>query len=398
MTPIRSLLAYVAVLAAAGCSSQPVTQFNGAAEGRLSNAPYEQAKPVPFKARLYAVSPGLIAALRVEKPAQGDPGRLDVERRAYQYRLGVGDELRLSVWSPLRSLASFNAEPAPTEPSQGEPVRSRVIASMKPVPALSELVVQVQPDGQVQLPYLGAVKAAGLTRVQLAQSLEKQLAGLVAVPVIDLRVNAYRSQWVQLTGAVTRPGPIALDEQPMTLLEVLGRGGPFTAEADTRRVFLSRGGKRHVIGLPQLLQGDPLYNGVLQAGDVVHVPDVQEAKVFVLGEVSLKQRSVLPLKAGGLTLGEALATAGGLNPATAHARGVFVIRASRDEKQVVQVFQLDLENAASYVLADAFPLRSRDFVFVSPGKDADWRQIASELQPLLKGPDAAEVDIGIFQP
>lgn len=393
----------LAALGVTACTTPKGPQFQGAAQGALSSAPYAQAKQVPQRARLYTISPGLIATLRSEKaPAGGDPKRLANDLKAYQYLIGPGDELTLSVWSPFKGIAAFSAETH--APQQGgaaptvESVRSRVIEGMRAVPGLSDLKLLVQADGTVQIPYLSSVRVAGFTRAQLAQSLEKQLAKYLPFPVLDLRISAYRARSIQVTGEVAHPGIQYLNDRPLTLLDALGNAGPQTASADPRRVILVRGGKRFAISQAPMLLGDPLFNVVLGDGDIVNVPDNQDARVFVLGELTQRGRSVVPMKSVGLSLGEALAQAGGINPLTAQPKGVFVMRASLEERGVIQVFQLDLENAGAYVLADAFPLRPRDYVYVTASGAAQWNRVVDDLLPTIRAPEPAKDDTEPFVP
>jgi len=97
----------------------------------------------------------------------------------------------------------------------------------------------------------------------------------------------------------------------------------------------------------------------------------------------------LPFEAQGLTLAQALARAGGLNDARADARGVFVFRLEDphvlppdsvdrvgNKGRVPVVYVLDLSDPASLFVAQGFPIKHRDVLYVSNAP-------AAELQKFL---------------
>ena len=122
---------------------------------------------------------------------------------------------------------------------------------------------------------------------------------------------------------------------------------------------------------------------ILQDGDVVHVSRNDDQKVFVLGEVVKAQP--IPIQRSRMTLAEALASAGGLNELQANASGVFVLRTSSNPDNVADVYQLDASNALALVLADQFPLQSRDIVYVTAAPIARWNRLVQQLLPTILG-------------
>jgi polysaccharide biosynthesis/export protein len=95
---------------------------------------------------------------------------------------------------------------------------------------LSQVVV-VQPDGTFTFPLVGRVKAADTTTEELAQAIGALLAkGFIKDPQVAVTVQEYRSKTVFVVGEVARPGSYPLSGN-MTLVEVLAKAGPTTAEA-----------------------------------------------------------------------------------------------------------------------------------------------------------------------
>lgn len=84
---------------------------------------------------------------------------------------------------------------------------------------------------------------------------------------------------------------------------------------------------------------------------------------------------------GPMSLSEALADAGGLNPVSANAAQIYVFRAG-DQPQQVKVYQLDAMNPGLLVLGDRFVLRPRDIVFVDPANLTRFSRVVSQILPL----------------
>jgi polysaccharide export outer membrane protein len=118
---------------------------------------------------------------------------------------------------------------------------------------------------------------------------------------------------------------------------------------------------------------------LLQDSDVVRVASREEAKVYVLGEVD--KPSALQLENGRLSLVQALADVGGLSPLSAQAKGIYVIRAQ--DSTDIEVYHLDARNPVALAMADRFPLRPRDVVYVDATNLARWNRVLGLLAPTL---------------
>ena len=87
----------------------------------------------------------------------------------------------------------------------------------------------VEPDGMLNFPFLGRVKAAGLSPAELERKLITLLSdGYLKRPQVSVAVKQYRSQRVFVTGEVGKPGPYGLrpDRSLLTLLQDVGELTP----------------------------------------------------------------------------------------------------------------------------------------------------------------------------
>ena len=278
----------------------------------------------------------------------------------YVYRVGAGDVLSVVVWDHPELTAPFGSFNNAQE--QGNVVRE---------------------DGTIYYPFIGAVKAAGKTALEIRNEMETRLGKFIESPQIDVRVAGYRSQRFFVAGSVNQPGTFPITDIPLTLVDAINVSGGLTDDADLFDVRLTRGDISRVTPLYDILfEGDVAKNVVLQHGDVVHVAPNERRQAFVLGEVL--QPQALPLTNRPLSLTQALATVGGIQEARADGRGVYVVRASEFDG-VIDVYQLDVSKAWMLALGDQFMLEPRDIVYVSPAPITRWNRWVSNVLPSLQG-------------
>jgi polysaccharide export outer membrane protein len=98
--------------------------------------------------------------------------------------------------------------------------------------------VPVRPDGKISLPLLNDVQAAGLSPMQLRESLTKALSAYMPEPAVSVLVREVHSFKVTVIGQVKAPGRYELKDRA-TVLDVLAlAGGPNEYAARNRIVVL----------------------------------------------------------------------------------------------------------------------------------------------------------------
>jgi polysaccharide biosynthesis/export protein len=100
--------------------------------------------------------------------------------------------------------------------------------------------VRVRPDGQVTLPFLNDVQAAGQTPKALGALIEKRLKEYVNTPVVTVGVEQAPPGPVSVLGEVTKPGKFPY-EGGLTVLDALALAGGMTEYAHKDRVYVLRG-------------------------------------------------------------------------------------------------------------------------------------------------------------
>jgi polysaccharide export outer membrane protein len=93
--------------------------------------------------------------------------------------------------------------------------------------------VPVRPDGQISLPLLDDVQAAGLTPKQLKDDLARRLAKYISSPEVSVIVREIHSLRVAVLGAVNKPGRYDLKSRASVLDAIALAGGlsPYAARS-----------------------------------------------------------------------------------------------------------------------------------------------------------------------
>jgi polysaccharide export outer membrane protein len=136
-------------------------------------------------------------------------------------------------------------------------------------------VFPVRPDGMISMTLLGDVRAAGLTPMQLGDSITQLLKKFIQEPSVAVVVTAVNSRRVYLVGEVNKVGPVPMSAG-MTALQAIASAGGLTLFANPKHIYILRneGGKQQKIPFDykQALKGDSKQLLPLQPGDTIVVP------------------------------------------------------------------------------------------------------------------------------
>ncbi|MBJ9711708.1 polysaccharide biosynthesis/export family protein [Burkholderia gladioli] len=312
------------------------------------------------------------------------PADLFPDPTQYVYRIEPQDILGVTVWD----------HPELTTP-QGQSFSAggnttQTIAGALQQPYTNALPGQADPygqtvgaDGTIYFPFVGRIRVAGRTAQDVRDELAAKLARYVKNPQIDLRVLSYRSQKVQVTGEVKTPGPLAITDVPLRLVDAITRSGGTTAEADLQRVRLTRDGKFYVLDANAMLdRGEAKENVMLQPGDVINVPDRSDSRVFIMGEV--KQPVTVPMLKGKLTIADAITAGGGILDTDANPRQVYVLRDLQDKPDMPDIYRLDMTQPDALMLSSRFQLKPLDVVYVGTAGSVQFNRLLQQIFPTIQ--------------
>jgi polysaccharide export outer membrane protein len=134
----------------------------------------------------------------------------------------------------------------------------------------------VRPDGQITLPLLNDVRAAGLTPEQLREALTKAAAKLIEDPSVTVGIKAINSRKVHITGQVAKPGEYPLTAST-TIVQLIAKAGGLHEFADSKKIIVVRNdaGKQvfFKFNYKDFVNGKNLKQNIeLKPGDTVVVP------------------------------------------------------------------------------------------------------------------------------
>lgn len=145
----------------------------------------------------------------------------------------------------------------------------------------------VRHDGMAELPVIGEVKLAGMSIPQAESFLKDQYAKYFIEPFVMMQVTNRRV--VVFNGSSSGAKVIALNDEEMTLIEVLAKAGGITGSGKAYRVKVIRGDlsdpKIDLIDL-STIEGMQNANLIVQANDIIYVDPRVRVSSGILSEIS----------------------------------------------------------------------------------------------------------------
>lgn len=309
------------------------------------------------------ITPALIQAQRTAVPPAIPPEVQQLFGQPQPYTIGPSDIISVIVY----------------DHPELQPLGGAVISQSSDPTGISGAPGFIVDDsGFIYYPYARRVKVGGLTEIQAAELIESRIRSVIKDPQVSVRIVSFRSRRAYVDGEVRLPGTQIFTDVPMTLSEAINRAGGITAAGDRSFVTLTRNNQTTVIDLMRLQElGVNPNRIVLQNGDLVTVRGRDESKIFVMGEIL--RPSALPMRNGRLSLNEALGEAGGPNLGTANTGQIYVIRNVGQDKPAI--YHLNASHPSALALAETFPLRPRDVVYLDAVPLVQWNRIISLILP-----------------
>jgi polysaccharide export outer membrane protein len=225
--------------------------------------------------------------------------------------------------------------------------------------------LQVDDDGDVVVPLIGAVHVAGDTLREAEKSIANELVAkeMINSPNIHLKITAFAASTITVSGEVQSPGKLQL-LAPRSLLAVLADAGGETAAAGGHvEIHHKQAGAAEQIVEVTYTPGKnsaEAENALVLPGDTVYIP--RAGVIYVLGAVN-RPGGYLMVNGGTLNLPQAVALAMGVSP-VGSSKSVIVVR--KQDGQVGEYhFRLDEMQRGK---AETFALTDGDMVYVPTSK------------------------------
>lgn len=237
---------------------------------------------------------------------------------------------------------------------------------------------RVDGNGNIQIPYLGAIKVGGLTLAQAQNQIIEISKKYLNDPWVVVEVGEYKSHPLYLLGQFRNSGTFYMD-RPLNLLQGIAMGNGYDGTADLTSARLIRDKKTMPVDINDLLtRGDQRHNVWLKPGDTIFIPDSKNRLVFVFGAV--KKGGPVAIPPGGLTLAQAIATAE-LRDTGHDFRYIRIIRSLSATQGELMVVDFD-----KILRGEAMPLilQQGDIVYVPKSGLGNWNDAINEILPSLQ--------------
>jgi polysaccharide export outer membrane protein len=338
------------VVAAGGCALMPVSGPSSwdvwAGQHDPKNLPYAFVRITPKVADVLGkAAPRLVA----EFPDRSRPK--DVV-------FGIGDVVAVTIFE-----ASSGGLFIPAE------------AGVRPGNFITIPSQAVDVNGNITIPYAGAIRARGRTAAEIQQAIVDALKDRAIEPQAVVSLADQRTSLITVLGDVGRAGRLPAQLSAERILDTIARAGGTAGPGPDEWVMLERNGRRALSPFGALIY-EPANNIYIHANDIIYV--YREPQTY-LTFGALGQQQQIPFGTWRITLAEAVAKAGGLVDGAADPASVFLYRGeTRDVAEAIGIdvskfqgpiipviYNINFRNPASYFLATTFEIRNKDVIYVS---------------------------------
>ncbi|ALN72055.1 polysaccharide biosynthesis/export family protein [Aureimonas sp. AU20] len=255
----------------------------------------------------------------------------------------------------------------------------------------------VDTRGQINVPYAGAIRAAGRLPEEIRADIEQRLADRAIEPQVVINLVQSRSSQISVLGDVNGAAKIEINPNGERVLDAISGAGGLSAPGRESYVTLQRGSTTATVPFEELLS-NPRENIFLYPGDVVYVN--RERRTFLaFGASGLSGR--VDFDESNLTLAEAIGKVGGLLDSRADPAQVFLYRlvdaqtlarmgvqtgvTKGGDGQFPVIFRLNLRKPDGLFLAQKFGMRDKDILYISNSDSAEVTKFLAVVNTVTSG-------------
>lgn len=384
----RAVLVVCGLASLSGCGGFPAngpkaSTFNDARWQYVTAPAEDGGSDLPFV--LVDVDSKVLAALGTTDDSSYFMGKFTDRRAPTNIALGVGDTIRVTI---------FEAGPGGLFSS----TNNKDVASGANAITLPDQ--EVDQTGRISVPYAdkngdgGLIKVSGRRPAEVQNDIQHRLMNKALEPQVIVTLVKRTSNLYSVMGDVNSPGRFSIEQGGVRILDALSNaGGPKNTDYNTL-ITLQRGTTSATARLSVLLHHSE-NNIFVQPSDILAVKK-DERYYNVLG--STRANSRVAFEAESVTVADALAKAGGLDPEIAEPASVVVLR-REEAKTLAQlevplegakagepmptVYRFDLNKPSGMFLAQKMQLRNNDVVYVSKHAFSDVSKLLGALRDVL---------------
>lgn len=357
-------------MALTACSSIPTS---GPSTSAVTQAP---ANPSSIGIQVVDVNDDVARRL-LSLQLAGDFSKTLGEHATTSQQLGAGDVIEVSIWEAPPALL-FGTSSTDGRPNTTSNAR---------VTALPDQTIDS--NGNVRIPFVGPIRAAGRTPEELGMAITERLKGKANQPQTLVRLVQNTTSYVTIVGDVNSSKRMPLTPSGERILDALASAGGVRQPIEKMTLQVTRGKTVQSLPLETIIR-DPRQNVPLQPGDVVTAL-YQPNSFTALGATGKNEE--INFEAQGITLAQALGRMGGLNDSRSDAQGVFIFRFEKANALqwplqpvktapnglVPVVYRVNLKDPNSFFVAQSFMMDNKDVVYVSNAPIAELQKFLNVI-------------------
>lgn len=296
--------------------------------------------------------------------------------------IGRGDVLDIAIWEAPPAVLFGAAGGDPRLTSSGSTARGTSLPEQ-----------MVDSDGRIVIPFVGSVQAAGRTPQEIAREISLRLHGKAHQPQAIVRLLRNAAATVTVVGDVMTSARVPLTAKGERILDVLAGAGGVKQPVNKTMIQITRGPQVTSMPLETVVR-DPRQNVILKPDDVMTVL-FQPFSFTALGATGRNEE--VPIEATGVTLAQALGRVAGLQDNRADVKGVFLFRLENPialspelqassqaiDGRVPVIYRINMKDPATLFLAQRFPIRDKDVLYVSNAPLADFQKFVNVVYSTL---------------
>jgi len=299
------------------------------------------------------------------------------EGRSIGSMIGKGDVLDIAIWEAPPAALFGAARADPSLSSSGSTARGTAMPEQ-----------MVDSDGNITIPFVGTVRAAGQTPQEISREIVRRLIGKAHQPQAIVRLLRNAASNVTVVGDVVTSSRVPLTAKGERVLDVLAAAGGVKQAVNKTTVRITRGTQTSAMPLEAVIR-DPRQNVILQPDDVMTVL-FQPFSFVALGATGRNEE--VPIEATGVTLAQALGRVSGLQDSRADVKGVFLFRLEKPDALSLErrdpakltpdglipvIYRINMKDPATFFIAQNFPIKDKDVLYVSNAPLADFQKFVS---------------------
>jgi len=369
----RSRLSCLVAIAAAGClAGCALTPAAGPESWDIHSHRAREEAPLPYA--LVKLTPEVVDTLAQFTPRLSTA--FSHRSPPKEFRFGIGDTVSVTIFE-----ASAGGLFIPAE------------AGVRPGNFITLPNQAVDSNGNISVPYAGAIRALRRTPVEVQQAIVDALKNRAIEPQAVVSLIDQRTSLISVLGEVNTAGRFPASASGERILDVVTRAGGPKSQGYDVWVTLERAGHRATVPFGALVY-EPSNNIYVQPNDTVYL--YLQPQTFVgFGATGIQGQ--FKFDAWRLSLAEAIGKTNGLADALADPGAVFLYRGETREVAerlgvdcstfpgpiIPIIYNANLRDPSGYFMAKTFEIRNKDVIYISNSMTVESTKFLTFLRTVM---------------